>query len=151
MFRRTHLGVEAVGFVELALTGRVVAEEEGELRRDLVNDGRSRARSDLVDQRGRFREGAPNLGCANRSLHAEQGSGACQERVHLEEAATALPRVGESLIRQPERGPRIALTECRLCQEAKRPRGESEADAALSTERQRTPLGLLGRSPLPVG
>src|SRR5207249_3011765 len=106
---RAHLGVEAVGFVELALTGPVVAEETGELRRDLVDDGRSRARSRLVDQRGRFGEGVFYLGGATRIPGAEEGSGARQERVHLEEAVATLPRFGQGLIGQVQRGPRIAL------------------------------------------
>jgi len=119
-----------VRLAKVALTGRVVAEEAGKLRRDLVDDGRSAARLRLVDQRGRVCEGSLDLSRVTRILGAEEGSGARQERVHLEEAVAALRRVGQGLIRQLQGDPRIALTEPRLCQEARRPHCGSEADAA---------------------
>ncbi len=71
--------------------------------------------------RGRFREGALHLGCGARALRSEQGSRARQQRVHLEEAGAALPRVGQGLVGQLQCGAGIALTELRLCQEAKVP------------------------------
>src|SRR5262249_46802875 len=118
----THPHVETMGLEELALGGSLVISEARELRRDFVDDRLSAARLRLLDQRGHFFEGALHLGCAARALRAEQGPRARQERVHLEEAAAALPRVDQGLVGQLECSARVALTELRLCQEAKCPR-----------------------------
>src|SRR5262245_15204778 len=140
MPRRAYLHEEAVSLVEFALTGSLVTAQARERCRDLVDDRLSAARLRLVDQRGHFRQRALHVGCATRTLRAEQGSRAGQQSVHLEEAATALPRVGQGLIGQFQRGAGIVLTELRFCQEAKCPRGGSEADSALPSKHQRAPL-----------
>src|SRR5207247_9126565 len=87
--RCAYLNEEAMGFAEFALTGSLVAAQAREFCRDLMDDRLSAARLRLVDQCGGLREGALHLGCATRTLGAEQGSRARQQGVHLEEAAAA--------------------------------------------------------------
>src|SRR5712692_6315627 len=131
---------------ELAIARNIVAESAGELGRDLMDDRVPAVRARLIDQRAYLRQRALSLGGATRLPGAEQGLGARQERVHLEQSAPAPAGLRQRLIRHLEGGPTVVATEHDLCQEANRPGRDSEADAALSSSGERASLGFLGRA-----
>src|SRR5207253_1642496 len=70
--------------------------------------------------------------------------------VRGEQSAPALPRFGQRLIGQLQRGPAVAATEHRLSQEAQGPGRDSKADAALSSDCQRAPFGVFCSIPFLV-